>query len=164
MSLGPPLSTILGWTQLLRSGKLETVETMRGLEILEQSANTQGQLIDDLLDITRIRTGKLTLNIKEFDPATVIADAIDSTQRLADSKSVKIEATIVPQGKRISADPIRFQQILWNLLTNAIKFSPPGATIFTVLDGIESPSGEQVRVSGSRHRQGDQLGLNPFDF
>ena len=144
--LRTPLSTILGWTQLLRAGKLETVETMRGLEILEQSAKTQGQLIDDLLDISRIRTGKLTLNIKEFDPAIVIADAIDSTQRLADSKSVKIEATIIPAGKRISADPIRFQQILWNLITNAIKFSPPGATIFTVLDGIESPSGEQVRL------------------
>jgi PAS domain S-box-containing protein len=144
--LRTPLSTILAWTQLLRTGKLETAETMRGLEILEQSAKTQGQLIDDLLDISRIRAGKLTLNIKEFDPAIVIADAIDSTRSLADSKSVKIETTIIPAGKRVSADPIRFQQILWNLLTNAIRFSPEGATIWTVLDRIESPSGEQVRL------------------
>ena len=79
--LRTPLSTILAWTQLLRTGKLTTAETMRGLEILEQSAKTQGQLIDDLLDISRIRAGKLTLNIKEFDPAIVIADAIDSTQQ-----------------------------------------------------------------------------------
>ena len=144
--LRTPLSTILAWTQLLRTGKLKTAETMRGLEILEQSAKTQGQLIDDLLDISRIRAGKLTLNIKEFDPAIVIADAIDSTRSLADSKSVKIETTIIPAGKRISADPIRFQQILWNLITNAIRFSPQGATIWTVLDRIESPSGEQVRL------------------
>ena len=98
--LRTPLSTILAWTQLLRAGKLETAETMRGLEILEQSAKTQGQLIDDLLDISRIRAGKLTLNIKEFDPAIVIADAIDSTRSLADSKSVKIETTIIPAGQR----------------------------------------------------------------
>jgi len=162
--LRTPLSTILAWTQLLRAGKLEPVETMRGLEILEQSAKTQGQLIDDLLDISRIRTGKLTLNIQEFDPAIVIADAIDSTHSLADSKSVKIETTIIPPGKRISADPIRFQQILWNLLTNAIKFSPPGATICTVLDGIESPSGEQVRLQVRDTGKGINSDSIPFIF
>ena len=144
--LRTPLSTILAWTELLRTGKLETAETMRGLEILEQSAKTQGQLIDDLLDISRIRAGKLTLNIREFDPALVIADAIDSTQSLADSNSVKIDTTIIPERQRISADPIRFQQILWNLLSNAIRFSPQGATVWTVLDRIESPRGEQVRL------------------
>jgi CheY-like chemotaxis protein len=119
---------------------------MRGLEILEQSAQTQGRLIDDLLDISRIRAGKLTLNIKEFDPAKVIADAIDSTRSVADSKSVTIETTILPAVKRISADPVRFQQILWNLITNAIRFSPQGATIWNVLDRIESPSGGQIRL------------------
>ena len=144
--LRTPLSTILAWTQLLRAGKLTAEETMRGLEILEQSAQTQGRLIDDLLDISRIRAGKLNLNIKEFDPAKVIADAIDSTRSLADSKSVTIETTILPAVKRISADPIRFQQILWNLITNAIRFSPQGATIWNVLDRIESPSGEQIRL------------------
>ncbi len=144
--LRTPLSTILAWTQLLRAGKLTAAETMRGLEILEQSAQTQGRLIDDLLDISRIRAGKLNLNIKEFDPAKVIADAIDSTRSLADSKSVTIETTILPAVKRISADPIRFQQILWNLITNAIRFSPQGATIWNVLERIESPSGEQIRL------------------
>jgi len=144
--LRTPLSTILAWTQLLRAGKLTTAETMRGLEILEQSAQTQGRLIDDLLDISRIRAGKLALNIKEFDPAKVIADAIDSTRSFADSKSVTIETTILPEVQRISADPIRFQQILWNLITNAIRFSPQGARIWNVLDRIESPSGEQVRL------------------
>ena len=144
--LRTPLSTILAWTQLLRAGKLNTAETIRGLEILEQSAQTQGRLIDDLLDISRIRAGKLNLNIKEFDPAKVIADAIDSTRSLADSKSVTIETTILPAVKRISADPIRFQQIVWNLITNAIRFSPQGATIWNVLDRIESPSGEQIRL------------------
>ena len=144
--LRTPLSTILAWTQLLRAGKLTTAETMRGLEILEQSAQTQGRLIDDLLDISRIRAGKLALNIQEFDPAKVIADAIDSTRSFADSKSVTIETTILPEVQRISADPIRFQQILWNLITNAIRFSPQGARIWTVLDRIESPRGEQVRL------------------
>ena len=144
--LRTPLSTILAWTQLLRAGKLTTAETMRGLEILEQSAQTQGRLIDDLLDISRIRAGKLALNIREFDPVKVIADAIDSTRSLADSKSVTIETTILPAEQRVSADPIRFQQILWNLITNAIRFSPQGARIWTVLDRIESPSGEQVRL------------------
>ena len=131
---------------MLRAGKLTTAETMRGLEILEQSAQTQGRLIDDLLDISRIRAGKLALNIREFDPVKVIADAIDSTRSLADSKSVTIETTILPAEQRVSADPIRFQQILWNLITNAIRFSPQGARIWTVLDRIESPSGEQVRL------------------
>ena len=144
--LRTPLSTILAWTQLLRAGKLTTAETMRGLEILEQSAQTQGRLIDDLLDISRIRAGKLALNIQEFDPAKVIADAIDSTRSFADSKSVTIETMILPVEQRVSADPIRFQQILWNLITNAIRFSPQGARIWTVLDRIESPRGEQVRL------------------
>ena len=162
--LRTPLSTILAWTELLRAGKLNAVETVRGLEILEQSAKTQGQLIDDLLDISRIRAGKLTLNIKEFDPAIVIADAIDSTQSLASSKSVKIDTTIIPEGKRISADPIRFQQILWNLLTNAIRFSPQGATIWTVLDRIASASGEQVRLQVRDNGKGINSDSIPFIF
>ena len=150
--LRTPLTTILSWSQLLRSGKLDAEKTRRGLEILEQSAKAQGQLIDDLLDISRIQAGKLSLAIQKIDPARVIAAAIDSTRSMAANKSMQIETTIDPSIKYIFADPTRLQQILWNLITNSIKFSSWGGRIWINLKRTMSSSGEhfqfEVRDNG----------------
>ena len=162
--LRTPLSTILAWTQLLRGGKLETVETMRGLEILEQSAKTQGQLIDDLLDISRIRTGKLTLNIKEFDPAIVIADAIDSTQRLADSKSAEDRSDDHSRRKTNLCRPDSISADLVEPHYQRHQIFASGSNDFHCSGRHRVPQRRTSTASGSRHWKGDQLGLNPSYF
>ena len=138
--LRTPLTAILSWAQMLRMGRLDAEKTKRGIEIMEQSAKAQGQLIDDLLDISRIQAGKLSLAIQEIDPSKVITAAIDSIRSLVTAKSIQIETEIDPSVTNVFADPVRLQQILWNLITNAIKFSPQGGRVWIRLD----------RVTGSR--------------
>jgi two-component system, chemotaxis family, CheB/CheR fusion protein len=143
--LRTPLTTILSWSQMLQSGKLDAEKSRRGAEILEQSAKTQARLVDDLLDISRIHAGKMKLTIQELDPENVLALAIESTRALAASKSILVEATIDPSIKQIFADPIRLQQILWNLITNSIKFSPHGGRAWINLERITSPIGPRIQ-------------------
>ncbi|MGK5084367.1 CheR family methyltransferase [Bdellovibrionota bacterium FG-1] len=155
--LRTPLTAILSWSQLLRTGKLDAEKIRRGNEIVEQSARAQAQLIDDLLDISRIQAGKLNLIIQKIDPSKIISSAIDSTRSLAANKSIQIETEIDPSVKTIFADPNRLQQILWNLATNSIKFSSQGGRIWIKLDRITSPVGEriqfQVRDNGKGIKQ-----------
>ncbi len=127
--LRTPLTTILSWSQLLRSGRLDPDKYKRGIEILEDSAKAQSQLIDDLLDVSRIQEGKLKLNLKNTDPRKLASDAIDSVRSTAVSKSIQIKTEYDPSLSKLTCDPTRLQQILWNLLTNAIKFSHKGGTI-----------------------------------
>ena len=162
--LRTPLTTILSWTQLLRIGKLDADKAKRGIEILEQSARAQGQLIDDLLDISRIQAGKLYLNMQAVDPGKVIASAIDSIRSLAASKSVQIETELDPSIKTIFADPVRLQQIIWNLITNAIKFSPQGGRIWIKLDRIQSHGGEQFCIQVRDNGKGITPDFLPIIF
>ncbi len=134
--LRTPLTAILSWAQLLRMGKTDQAKAKRGIEVIELSAKTQGQLIDDLLDISRIQAGKLTIDMRIVDPAAVIHGAIDSVQVLAESKSIQIE-TIMSQTGRVYADPARLQQVIWNLLTNSIKFSAQGSKVEVQLNQVE---------------------------
>ena len=144
--LRTPLTAILSWAQMLLAETLSPEKIKRGIEIVEQSAKAQGQLIDDLLDISRIQAGKLNLTIQEIDPAKVISAAIDSTRSLATGKSISIETEVDPSIQHIFADPTRFQQILWNLITNSIKFSPKGGRIWVTLDRVASLSGRRIRL------------------
>ena len=127
--LRTPLSAILTWSQLIGHNRINAAMTMQGAAVIEQSARAQSQLIDDLLDISRIISGKLALTIKEVDPATVIRSAVESVRALSEKKSIDIQLFIPAEPNRILADPVRLQQIIWNILTNAIKFSHKGGLI-----------------------------------
>ena len=144
--LRTPLTVMLSWSQMLRTGKLNADLTRRGLEFLEQSAKTQSQLIGDLMDISRIQAGKTTLEIQCIDAAEFISDAVNATRSLAAVKAIQIEMEIDPSVKTIFADPLRLQQILWNLITNSIKFSSPNGWIQIKMKRVLSPERICIQV------------------
>ncbi|MBI3558155.1 MAG: PAS domain S-box protein, partial [Deltaproteobacteria bacterium] len=143
--LRTPLTTILSWSQMIRTGKLDAEKTRHGVEIIEQSAKAQGQLIDDLLDISRIQAGKLNLSIQKIDPGKIISAALDSTRNLAAAKSIQIETDIASSVGQIYADPSRLQQIIWNLVTNSIKFSANKGRVWVEVQRV-SAGGEDCVV------------------
>jgi PAS domain S-box-containing protein len=162
--LRTPLTSILSWAQLLRSGKLDAEKSKHGLQVLEQNAIAQGQLIDDLMDISRIQAGKLNLEIQKIDTIKVISSAVDSTRSLAESKSIQIETHMDPLVKYIFADPTRLQQILWNLITNAIKFSSKDGRIWITLDHVTTPGGDQIRIVVKDNGKGIKPDFLPIIF
>lgn len=123
--LRTPLTVILCWTQLLLKMEEGSEKFKRGLQAIEQNSKIQGQMIDDLLDISRIQSGKLVLSTSQLDLADVVRTTVESVRLLAESKSVTIKTHIKSLNGSVVADPARLQQIVWNLLINAIKFSPP---------------------------------------
>ena len=124
-----PLNAIIGWSHLLRSGRLDEATTSRALETIDRNAKSQAQIIEDILDVSRMITGKLRLNSEPVDIATVINEAIDSVQLAIDSKDLHLEVTLDPTARHTLGDPGRLQQVVWNLLANAIKFTPAGGRI-----------------------------------
>lgn len=127
--LRTPLNAMLGWTSLLRAGNLGSEEMPRALEVIERNARSQAKIIEDLLDVSRIITGKLNLEIKQFDAAGLIKAVIESVAPAAAAKEINIRQNIVAGDNFIYGDAARLQQVLWNLLTNSIKFTPPGGRI-----------------------------------
>ena len=127
--LRTPLNAIIGWTHMLGKGKLDQALTARAIETIERNAKAQAQLVEDILDVSRVITGKLQLQIGPADIASIINAAIDSVQPAATSKAIEIEVTLDPLIRHIAADANRLQQIIWNLLANAIKFTPPGGHV-----------------------------------
>jgi len=162
--LRTPLTSILSWVQLLRMGKLDPAKSKRGVEIIEQSAKAQGRLIDDLLDVSRALMGKLALEMKEIDPRTIVEAAIESVRPLADLKSVRIEPRFESISATISADPGRLQQIIWNLLTNAIKFSSNGGSIEIVLERYTEVTRQFMRIRVTDHGKGIHPEFLPVIF
>lgn len=162
--LRTPLTTILTWAQMINLGKLDANQIKRGMKIVERNAKVQGQLIEDLLDISRIQAGKLKLSIQEIDPSKIITDAIDSTRSLASSKSIQINTEIHPMVKNIFADPNRLQQVLWNLITNAIKFSAQNGSIWITLDRTRQPNGEHVQLKVRDEGKGIKPEFIPIIF
>ena len=121
--LRTPLNAILGWSRLLASGHLDEVTTRRAIEIIERNTRLQAQLIEDLLDISRIITGKLRLELRAVSVGAILEAAIDSVRPAADAKRIRLESD-VDGAPGIMCDPARMQQVVWNLLSNAIKFTP----------------------------------------
>jgi PAS domain S-box-containing protein len=143
--LRTPLTVILGWSHMLRTGQLDSSETARVFETIERNAKAQAQLIDDLLDTSRIVTGKLRLDVRELDPAGFVESAVESVRPAADAKGVAV-GKVVDQGLiSVTGDPVRLQQVVWNLLSNAIKFTPAGGRIEIRLER----AGPHVEVSVS---------------
>src|SRR5438445_5911865 len=158
--LRTPLNAILGWAQLLKPGKTSDAEMAEGLEIIKRNALVQGQLIEDLLDMSRIVSGKLRLNVQRVEMPVVIARAVESVQLAAQSKGVRLEVVVDPIAGPITGDPNRMQQVVWNLLTNAIKFTPRGGKVQIVLERASS----HVELSISDTGKGISPGFLPHVF
>jgi signal transduction histidine kinase/ActR/RegA family two-component response regulator len=127
--LRTPLNAILGWTWLLGGGKLDAEAAARAVATIERNARAQSQIIDDLLDVSRIITGKLRLQMAEIDLTHVIEAALDSVRPAADAKEIRVECRLDPATAAVSGDPHRLQQVVWNLLSNAVKFTPRGGGV-----------------------------------
>ena len=122
--LRTPLSAILGWAQVLRRGSRDPADLQRGLQTIERNARAQAQLIEDLLDMSRITSGKVLLDMQAVHPSQFIDAAIETVRPAADAKNIRLEKDYRPDAGIIAGDPGRLQQVIWNLLSNAIKFTP----------------------------------------
>ncbi len=135
--LRTPLNAIMGWASLLKMRNLDE-QTMRAIETIQRNAQTQNQLIGDLLDVSRIVSGQLRLNIRQFELISVINAAIEVVRPSADAKSIRIQTVLDPAAGPIAGDPDRMQQIFWNLLSNAIKFTSSRGRVQVRLQRINS--------------------------
>ena len=136
--LRTPLNSILGWASLLRSGKLSASATTKAYETLYNGARVQAQLIDDLLDVSRIVTGKLRLEVQTVELPDLIYSAVESIRPGAEAKDIRLQVITDPHAGPISGDPARLQQVLWNLLSNAVKYTPKGGRIYVKLEQVNS--------------------------
>ena len=127
--LRTPLSAILGWARMLRLGQLSPENAEKALDTIERNARAQAQLVDDLLDVSRIITGKLRMDVRPADPNSFIDAAVDSVRPAAEAKGVRVQKVVDTGPISIPGDPVRLQQVVWNLLSNAIKFTPRGGRV-----------------------------------
>ncbi|MCY7322683.1 MAG: PAS domain-containing protein, partial [Phormidesmis sp. CAN_BIN36] len=153
-----PLNTMMGWSQILRTRQLNEAAVTRALETIERSAKVQSQLIEDILDISRITSGKLRLSTRSLDLVWIVDNAIESVQLSAEAKSIQIVSQLT--SATILGDVDRLQQVLWNLLSNAIKFTPTGGQVEVTL----SPTQNDAEIRVSDNGQGIQADLLPYVF
>jgi signal transduction histidine kinase/ActR/RegA family two-component response regulator len=146
--LRTPLNAILGWARMLRAGTVDPSAVPRGLESIERNATAQAQLIEDLLDISRIVAGRLRLEVTQVDLVSVIRAAIDAVKPAADAKQILINVSADERGVAVSGDPQRLQQVVWNLLANSIKFTPAGGHVDVRLEEADSEARVSIRDSG----------------
>jgi PAS domain S-box-containing protein len=135
--LRTPLNSILGWAQVLKEGASEA-DMQRGFEAVERNARVQAQLIEDLLDMSRITAGTVRLDIQPVDPIPIIEAALDTVRPAAQAKQIRVEKLFDPAAGPIYGDPSRLQQVVWNLLSNAIKFTPKSGKVQVVLERVNS--------------------------
>ncbi|MFN6514370.1 MAG: response regulator [Nostoc sp. CreGUA01] len=143
--LRSPLNPILGWAKLLQSRKFDETALKKALLIIERNAKLQAQLIEDLLDVSRILQGKLNLNMASVDLASTIEAAMETVRLAAEAKTIHIETMLDPTVGRVLGDPARLQQIVWNLLSNAVKFTATGGRVNVQLECIDAHA--QLTVS-----------------
>ena len=155
-----PLNAILGWSQLLQPGKTGEADLVEGLGVITRNARTQARLIDDLLDMSRIISGKMRLDVQRVDLPAVIDAAIESVKPAAEAKGIKLQKVIDPIAGPVTGDPNRLQQVVWNLLINAIKFTPRGGQVQVVVERVNS----HVELSVSDTGQGIAPDFLPYVF
>ncbi|WP_404785925.1 ATP-binding protein [Altericista sp. CCNU0014] len=146
--LRTPLNPILGWAKLLQSGKLNAAKAAEAIITIERNAKLQSELIEDLLDISRILRGKLSLTVVPVNLAATIAAAIETVSLAANAKSIEVIADLNPEVGRVSGDATRLQQVVWNLLSNAVKFTPPGGQVAVRLARVENQALISVSDTG----------------
>jgi len=143
--LRTPLTAVLGWARILRTMKIDEEMAHHGLQIIERNAESQNQLIQDLLDVSRIITGKLRLDVRPVELIPIIGAALDSVQQAIDAKTIEVEVEFGTESDVVRGDPDRLQQVVWNLLSNAIKFTSKGGSIGVRLE--RHGSDVQIKVS-----------------
>ncbi|MDZ8183720.1 MAG: PAS domain S-box protein [Nostoc sp. ChiSLP02] len=143
--LRSPLNPILGWLQLIKRGNLNAAQIAQAWETIERNAKLQARLVDDLLDVSSILQGKLSLNVEQVNLATIIQAAIETIQLAAQAKSIEINTRLDSQIVSILGDATRLQQVAWNLISNAVKFTPQGGWIEVRLEQIDGYA--QIAVS-----------------
>ena len=136
--LRTPLTSILGWSDMLMEGTLGEVSEKHAFEIIGRNARAQRQLIDDLLDTSRIITGKMRLEVRPVELAPLIEIVVEAVRPAANARNIQLQVVLDPLTSPISGDPQRLQQIIWNLLSNAIKFTPKGGSVEVRLERIKS--------------------------
>jgi PAS domain S-box-containing protein len=158
--LRSPLNAMLGWLTLLRTRKFDEAAKTRALETIERNARTQAQLVEDILDVSRIIRGQLRLNVRPVTLVPVIESALDTVRPAADAKSIRLQSVLDPAAGPVSGDSDRLQQIIWNLLTNAVKFTPKGGRVQICLERINS----HVEITVTDTGQGISAEFLPYVF
>jgi signal transduction histidine kinase len=148
--LRTPLTPIISWTRMLRSGTVAQEGTDRALEVIERNARSQAQLVDDLLDVSRIIAGKMRLDVQLVDLGPIVENTADSLRPAAEAKGIRLQVLLDPRAGRVSGDAERLQQVCWNLVANAIKFTPKGGRVQVQLQRVDS----QVELTVSDTGQG----------
>src|SRR5581483_6415796 len=136
--LRTPLMSILGWSTMLRSGQFSGERANKALETIERNARAQAQIIEDLLDVSRIITGKLRIDVRPVDPGSFIDAAVEAVRPAAEAKGVRLQKILDTGVASVSGDPVRLQQVVWNLLSNAIKFTPRDGRVQIRLERVNS--------------------------
>jgi len=158
--LRTPLSAITGWVRLARSGKLDAALQQRALETIERNAQMQAQLIEDLLDVSRIVSGNMRISPRPINLAPVLESAIDTARPAAHAKEITLVPSIDGHAGIVHADPTRVQQIAWNLVSNAVKFTPKGGRVQVTL----ARAGSQVRLEVADTGAGIEPEQLPYVF
>jgi PAS domain S-box-containing protein len=159
--LRTPLNAILGWSQILKSGGRDEGDLDEGLRTIERNARAQTQIIEDLLDMSRIISGKVRLDVQRVDLAAVVRGAIETARPAADAKGIRLQSVLDPQAGPVSGDPNRLQQVFWNLLSNAIKFTARGGRVQVLLGRVNSHL--EVTVSDTGEGIGPEFLPHVFD-
>ncbi|MGK4005849.1 response regulator [Sorangium sp. So ce1036] len=158
--LRTPLTAVLGWIRMLRTGKLPEDRREKALETVERNALAQAQLIDDLLDISRIMAGKLRLDVQSIELVSVIEAALEVVRPAADAKGVRLEPVLDPGVGPVAGDAGRLQQVIWNLLSNAVKFTSRGGSVRIRLERVDASAEIVVADTG----QGIDPAFLPYVF
>jgi PAS domain S-box-containing protein len=165
--LRTPLTAILGWAHMLRNNQLDGDSALRAFETIERNARAQAQIIEDLLDVSRAITGKLRIDVRPVDPHSFIEAAVEAVRPAAEAKAIRLQKVLDTGVVTVSGDPVRLQQVVWNLLANAIKFTPKGGRVQVRLERVDSHVEVAVSDTGAgiapeflpyvfdRFRQGD---------
>ena len=159
--LRTPLNAILGWSQILTSNENATTDSIRkGLDTIERNARVQAQLIEDLLDVSRITEGKLRLDVKQVALSEVVEAALASIRPAADAKQIRVQTMLDRESDHVNGDPARLQQVAWNLLSNAVKFTAKGGQIQVLVERVNS----HVALSVSDNGEGIAPDFLPYVF
>ncbi|MBD2156585.1 PAS domain S-box protein [Leptolyngbya sp. FACHB-16] len=158
--LRSPLNPILGWSKLLQSSSLDPAKTQQALKTIERNAQLQAELIEDLLDVSRILQGKLNLNVSSINLPSIIKAAVETVRLAVETKSISLEVSLASDLPLVQGDPTRLQQVIWNLLSNAVKFTPVGGQVNIRLEYLDSYA--QIMVSDTG--QGIEPHFLPYVF
>jgi len=159
--LRTPLTSIVGWAEMLGNPKLDPLTSLRAIETIRRNGRLQVQMIDDLLDVSRIITGKLRLSVQPVDLGTSIIAAVDGLRPAAEAKEIRLLLQLDSPAEQVSGDPDRLQQVAWNLVSNAIKFTPKGGSVIVSLARVESHV--EITVSDTGNGIGAEFLPHVFD-